>query len=174
RIEVADDAHDDVVRVHVLLVKGGQVFAGDGVNRVVFRLAAVRIVGAVSDARRKPVHDGAHLVVAARNAALHARFGQVDLVLAEGGIAQQLDGELEDVFEILLQAGKRNRGGDRAGGGLDARGARFELVVHLVAGQARGAALPPRRAVDVHHAGLRVGDLGVAAADADGAVNQRQ
>ena len=174
RVEVAGDAEDDVVGINVLLVPVQQVLAGDRGNRRVLGNAGVRIVLAVGDDAAFAMHDGIHVVVAARNFRVHLLLRQFQLVRPELGIVQQVEKHIEHGIEVALQAVERNRSRVRLVVGFDLGRARFQEVVHLIAGLGLGAAGAPDLAVEIGEPGLvrRFGDR--AATDARGRIDQRQ
>ena len=89
------------------------------------------------------MHDGAYVVVAARDAGVHLLLGELQLVVAKLGIVQQVEIHLEHRVEVALQAVERDGGRVGLIVGFDLGGAGLEEIVHLVAGLGLGAAGAP-------------------------------
>ncbi len=173
-IEVAADAENDVVGMNVVAVPVDQVLASDGGDGCVFGHAGVGIVGAVSQFDGFAVGNFADVVVAAGNAVAFFLLREVDFVGAEFGILQHVDECLEDVVEVGLQAREADGGRVGSAAGFYLGGADFEEVVELVAGLSLGAAGAPDLTVNIHQTGFAGGFVDRSAADAGGAVDQRQ
>ncbi len=158
-IEVTADADDDVVGLNVLLVPVEKVVALDRENGGVFRLARVRTVGSVGELDRFACGDRGGIVVAACDGFFELALGEFQLVGAELGIVQEVEDDLEDVVVVGLQTRPADGGGVDAAAGFDLCGARFEIVVHLIAGLRFGAAGAPDFAIEIDEADFRSGLL---------------
>ncbi len=173
-IEVAGDAEDDVVGINELLMPADQVltcYRGDG---RVFRNARVRVVFAVDDDAALASDDGVDVIVTAGNRGVHLPLGELQLVGTELGIVQQIEIHLEDGVEVALQAVERDGGRVGLIIGLDLGGARFEEIVHFVAGLTLRPASSPDIAVKIGEAGLVRRLVNRAPANASGCADQRQ
>ena len=139
-----------------------------------FRDAAIRAIGTIGEAHGFATHDGIHVVVAAGDDGVHLPLCQSDLVFAECGVVQHIEENLEDVFEVALQAVKGK--GSRVGAivALDFGGASFEKVVQLIASLALGAAGAPNVAVHRDHAGFLGRFIARSTAHTNGSPDQRQ
>ena len=151
-----------------------QILAGDRSHGSVLRNAGVGIVFAVGDDDALAMNDGADVIVAAGDGGVHLGLGELQLVVAELGIVQQVEVDLEDGVEVALETVERDAGGVRLIVGLDLGGVSFEEVVHLVAGFGLGSTGAPDFAVEIGESGL-VGGLGDGAStNAGGGVDQRK
>ena len=124
----------------VRLVPSHEVLAGDGLDGGVFRHARQGRVRAIDQPGDLARGDAADVVVPAGDAGIDADLGEVEFLLREGGCAQDLIEDLEDIVEILLQAIHAGGAGIAANAGLDGGGAGGQEIINLVSGLAAGAA----------------------------------
>ena len=118
----------------VLLVPVEQVLRVTAATVAYSALAGVGIVGAVGQLRGFAAGDAADFVVAAGDGVELFLLGEIELVGAEFGIAQQVEEDFENVVEIRLQARPGDGGGVGVAVGFDFGGADFEVIVELIAG----------------------------------------
>src|SRR6185503_12195191 len=143
-------------------------------DRRVLRRARVRRFLAVAELARLARRDSRRVVVPPRDARLQLALRERELVVTELGAAQELEPGGEDGIEALLQAVPGEDRRVQAGSALDARAARLELVVELVARLRLRPAGAPGLAVEAQQADLGGGLLAGPAADPRRAADERQ
>src|ERR1700687_12246 len=119
--------------MNVPRMPGNQVRLRDSTDRRVLPDSPIRAVGAEAELARLPLGDPLRVVVAARDTRVELVLRDRQLVLAKGGLPQQVVEYPEDGVEVPLQAGETDLGGVDVGRGLDLGRARFQKVIELVA-----------------------------------------
>ena len=94
--------------MHISAVPVDQILARNGVNRGVFRVAGVGIVGAVGQSVGFAGGNFTDRIVAAGDAVIFCFFREFDFVGAKFGIAKNFDKNFKDIFEIALEARPAN------------------------------------------------------------------
>ena len=173
RIEVADDAENDVVRVNILAVPVDQILARDGRHGRIFRDSRIRTVCAVGQLRRFPSRNLPGIVIAPRDAVVQPLLRNFNFVGAKLRILQHIHERAKDVVEIFFQTRKRYIRVVDPAAGFDLGGALLQKVVQLIAGLGLSPASAPHFAVDIGQPRLVCRNRALAAANASGAANDR-